>query len=1131
MIVLAYLLAMLAGAVLMYLWLDLSRSGTPADREDETPAATEVSGSESAATPEASVPASPQTTPTIADRVLQFTSKLDEEMRVASTPAEFAAQPGFKDVRALLANPDTPLKAVLDQVASGNALYSCPALAALSDRPDRDEAAASILADTEMLGGWPLHFTLKYLERLNERRPAGTVLLAVRDWWRDDQFHLNCFRQHFDELERLGETPRIGDDLTGRPQEQLAAINDFLRRLRHPFAVTLLEDLARTKAESIDRAYLETLGRFWSDSAIAGLADPIGWTDAMDAVMAKRNAAGVPRSLLVNGEARVGKTSLLRLLAKRCAADGWTVFEAGGADLMAGQQFFGQLEGRIQRCLEELTATKKIIWYVPDLMQLATSGTHQGQSASILDQILPAVAAGRVVVWTEANSAAATKLLRLRPSLKSTFEVLRLEAMEPEEALDLAHQFADDLRDKTGVTFAPGTIAAAAAAARQYLGTSTLPGSLIDLLRMSVVTVAKTPNAVISDRDIVATIAQTTGLPTSIIDGNERVDLAAVRDYFSSRVIGQDEAVEAIVSRIAMLKAGLTDPGKPIGVFLFAGPTGTGKTELAKTLAEFLFGTPERMIRLDMSEFQTPESTVKILGSADTAGSDSLISLIRKQPFSVVLLDEFEKAHPNVWDLFLQVFDDGRLTDQMGQVADFRYAIIILTSNLGATIHRGSRLGFAPGESVYTPDQVMQTIGQTFRPEFQNRLDKVIVFRPLSRDLMRGILKKELARVLERRGFKDREWAVEWEASALEFLVEKGFTPEMGARPLKRAIDQYLIAPLAAAIVEKRFPEGDQFVFVRSDGRGIQAEFVDPDADDGAAAPRPSGQINGEAPSLPAMILAAEGSDREISALEAEAERLAEDLSADDWEALRLDLAEKMAAPGFWSHPSRFETLARIALMDRVRAAYETVDALKTRLEKGTARSGRTSRELISRLALQIYLVGEGIRDAKEGAPVELLLAIEPAFERPGEKPASLDWCRTLLDMYRAWGRNRNMQILETEPDAVTGLPRLIVSGFGAARALDREKGLHVLERDDGDGGSARATARVAIVGAPLGDVPPQRVRAAMESALGAAERSSTVVRRYRDDPSPLVRDLISGWRSGRYDTIIAGNFDLIAAR
>ena len=297
-------------------------------------------------------------------------------------------------------------------------------------------------------------------------------------------------------------------------------------------------------------------------------------------------------------------------------------------------------------------------------------------------------------------------------------------------------------------------------------------------------------------------------------------------------------------------------------MFLFAGPTGTGKTELAKTVAEFLFGSVDRLIRLDMSEFQTPESTSQDPGRQRDAGGDanSLINRVRKQPFSVVLLDEFEKAHAQVWDLFLQVFDDGRLTDSLGHVADFRHCLIILTTNLGATSHRSSGLGFAPAGEPITGEQVLRAIGQTFRPEFQNRLDKVIVFRPLTRDLMRGILEKELGRVLERRGLKDRDWAVEWEASAQEFLLEKGFSPEMGARPLKRAIEQYVIAPLAATIVEQRFPEGDQFVFVRSDGRAIQAEFVDPDGE--AAGRLRADGASERPPALPAMILAPEGTER-----------------------------------------------------------------------------------------------------------------------------------------------------------------------------------------------------------------------------------------------------------------------------
>jgi ATP-dependent Clp protease ATP-binding subunit ClpC len=1049
----------------------------------------------------------------------------------ASHPRDFAGHPSFQEAVSLLKNGNVPLKTVLQYALGTNWALSCVALTALAGRPDGPEVLRKILAGFERLAPWATYYALSYFLALPKRPAPGAPFASAKEWWGENSVICMAAQDYFDEEERLGGVPSFGDALDAVPPASYPSIRGFLERLDHSFAKQLIEELNAKQRAVIDRVFLSSFGRFWTGGEkLDLLIEPAAWSDQL--ADAQAAVTGQPfRSLLICGEPGIGKTSFLKLLAKRLEPEGWTIFEAGGAELMAGQQWFGQLEERIQRAIEELSTAKKLIWYIPDILQIALSGTHQGQAASILEQILPAVASGRLIIWSEASAAGAARLLRMRPQLRNLFETVRFEALSNEETLSLAQSAAGRIASETGLKIDPDFAEAALAVARQYLSGTSLPGSALDLLKSAIVRALKDKSGSVGPGSIITALSQATGVPAAILDSKERADLASIRKYFAARVIGQDEAVSAIVDRIAMLKAGLNDPGKPIGVFLFAGPTGTGKTELAKTLAEFLFGSAERLIRLDMSEFQAPDSIWKILGTGDPAAqTETLIGRVRKQPFSVVLLDEFEKAHANVWDLFLQVFDDARLTDALGQEADFRHCIIILTTNLGATTHRSADLGFLPAAANFSNEQVTRAVSQTFRPEFQNRLDKVIVFQPLTRELMRSILKKELGRVLERRGFKDREWAVEWEASALEFLLEKGFSPEMGARPLKRAIDQYLIAPLAATIVERRFPEGDQFLFIRSDGKAIQAEFVDPDAGEAGTAaadlPAATGLV-----SLPAMILAANGTAAEVQSLEEAYQAIAGQLGSKGWEREKKDLSESMQGAGFWNSSERFEVLARIALMDRVRAAAGTAESLRARLAKAPARGGKPPKELIARLALQLHLVGEGIKDVFEAAPVEAALTVEPALDGAAESGDAEAWCGQLLGMYRGWAAARNMQLTEL-PGVVREKETtvLLAGGFGAHRALRSETGLHVLEIPDDGKSVERVTARVRIVPAPLGDLPQAKLRAALTAAFSQAGASNVLIRRYRNGASPLVRDMTAGWRSGRLDAVLRGDFDLIAA-
>jgi ATP-dependent Clp protease ATP-binding subunit ClpC len=1062
-------------------------------------------------------------------RLQQLSAALHTIGDASSHPRDLAANTTFREATGILAARDVPLDVVMDHATGANWMLATVAFAALCERADRDEVAPQIVRSIRSITPWPMYYALRCVLQLNERPPIGALILHGSEHWLQYSHVAQVFGEHFKMRAELGDPPEFGEALSDVSGADLANAEAFLGKIEHPLAQTLKEAVIAARRQTLDREFLQTFGRFVErDPSHELLIEH----DAIKEQLAVAEAAVLnerSRSLLVVGEPRSGKTSFLMLLAARAAAQGWTVFEAGAANLMAGQTYFGQLEERLRRLPTELAIEKRIIWYVPDFMQLASSGTHIAQTATLLDQVLPAIAAGRIAIISETTGAALTTVLQQRPALRSAVELVRLRALGEPDCDRLAREFVTRLSTASGVEIAADVTDSAMHLARHYLGSDQMPGAVLDLIKLTAQRVAAHDGTRIRRDDLLATLSQLTGMPELVLDDRERMELATVRRFFTSRVIGQDEAVDVVVDRIAMLKAGLTDGGKPIAVFLFAGPTGTGKTELAKTLAEFLFGSPDRLIRLDMSEFQAVESTRKILGEADgPTESQALTHRVRKQPFSVVLLDEFEKAHPNAWDLFLQVFDDGRLTDARGQTTDFRHCIIILTSNLGSTLQQQANAGFSSVTGRFSQDHVMRVVNQSFRPEFVNRLDAIIVFRPLTRDLMRGILAKELAAVLQRRGLRDREWAVEWESSALDFLLDKGFSATMGARPLKRAIDRYLLAPLAGTLVEHRFPEGDQFLFVRSDGRAIQVEFVDPDA---PADPVPVQEAEPAIPSgltIARMTLRASGTEEERTALAAELNAIDANMADVRWASIESGLVDEMQRPDFWTWPERFSVLSRYALIDRIRAAMMTARGLEARLNRSAGASGKYSRDLVSRLASQLYTIQHGIEDLFSNAPIEVVLVVQPFLDAGADPAAAARWTERIVEMYRRWATRRHMQWEDVPASSWPALA--IVSGFGAARILTGEAGLHVLEYEGEREELLRAVARVRVAPTPA-DLPDASAEkpATLMAELNRAPASAAVVRRYRLDSSPLIRDGVRGWRTGRQDLVLDGNFDLLA--
>ncbi len=1073
-------------------------------------------------------------------KLYKIADSLNAVSSVLARPADLSKHDAFAKGTALLSDGSQSDDDLLAYGTGGNMALACLAFAVLKSRPAEAPVRERVIACLGDLGFWPYSFALDYI--LSSTPPDDPVIGRVAAETADDLWDSQVKSTLAGFIEaRLaaGETPVLETAFKDLSEYELGEVKDVFSSLPSEAGRALADQVPSTQAPQHAPEFLDTIGTVWKDVDLKDVQDLIEHENLGEVLQRLETefCSDPPRSSLIIGEAGVGKSAAILRLAARLYKNDWTIFVAGHAELIAGQVYIGQFEERLRGLTEFLRSKPRILWIIPRFEALAFSGRHHYSPVSALDTLLPLIEHGEIHVVGEVSGAAYEQLALTQPRVLSALGAHRIEPLSAKATRELGRQWLSN----RNVDMAPEVLAEAAQLAQHYLGDSKAPGNLMKLLSLTLQRMERIgragSNSAVELQDVIVTLTELSGLPSSILDDRQALDLEALRRHFHQHVVGQDEAVGCLVERVAMIKAGLTDPTRPSGVFLFAGPTGTGKTEIAKTLSEWLFGSANRMIRIDMSELQTPESLSRLIGSDGPDSSASLADQVRKQPFSVILLDEFEKAYPFVWDLFLQVFDDGRLTDQHGRVVDFRHTIVILTSNLGATIPSGTPMGFGSQSDGFDSDAVHRAIEATFRKEFINRIDRVVVFQPLTRDVMRQILQIEIDSAFRRRGLRSRSWAVEWDESAIGFLLDIGFRPDLGARPLKRALDRFLLAPLAVTIVNHQVPAGDQFLFISRKGDALDVEFVDPNAEgeikQEAAAPPDAG---GGDLSLKSVVFQAKGNRAELEFLLSAHDRLSGLTKSDDWQNERNTNLSMLELPEFWQSEERFEILGIAEIMDRIDAALRGAGSLLRRLSQGGGQDRDSfPAHVLTTAAQSLYLVEIAVSDVRSKQPADAFIMVDSSQGDVAENAISTRFGRQVSDMYLGWAKKRRMKFKVLgggREKAADGRFVMAVGGFGAYSILRRDAGLHVLEMPDQDGNkNKRATVNVRVAPQPL-DVPmtdAKSLRKVAEAAFAnGGARNRKIVRRYRERPSPLVRDVVREWRTGRFDRVMDGDFDVI---
>lgn len=508
-------------------------------------------------------------------------------------------------------------------------------------------------------------------------------------------------------------------------------------------------------------------------------------------------------NVVVVGEPGVGKSAVLQqavrkwmnqLKKQRMTVTCWRLM---AERITASSKYLGEWEATCEALVDELNDANGILW-VEDLVRLVHIG-GEGPEVSVAAFLTPFLQQQRLVLIGEATPQELERLRRRLPVFAACFHVVEIEELSTPQVKTILDQLADYTLKQNKIQLTGEAVDTAYRLLNRFYPYERFPGKAFKLLSQCV-SKAQAANQSIVDEDAVFHhFIQQSGMPELFLRDDIRLDTNELQQFFEAKIIGQPTVIQQLCNLVKVFKAGLNNPTKPIATLLFCGPTGVGKTASAQALASYFFGKGQRqspLIRIDMSEFQSPLQLRRLLGDATDVGQ--LIKEVREKPFSVLLLDEIEKAHPLIFDTLLNLLDEGVLTDFYGRVTNFRNAIIIMTSNLGAD--QSQSISFRrpdAGETNY-----ISAIERFFRPEFVNRIDRLLFFKPLTEESVRLIARKELATLNQREGFVKRTLSLSFSDRIVAHLLQIGFDERYGARPLQRAIEQSIVNPIAQWLLE-----------------------------------------------------------------------------------------------------------------------------------------------------------------------------------------------------------------------------------------------------------------------------------------------------------------------------------------